>query len=136
MLKKKDKWGYQREDSILTILVSIILLRYVRYFSNWNKFICEIKYPKYNGPSNFIFPNEEIFNDILNKLRHKPNEKGHKKTNNEDNYFFMLFFLIIVIIVYIRNNYLLNYLLNIIVIIYFWKNECRFKWRVCKKIGN
>ena len=42
MLKKKDNWGYQREDSIITILVTIILLRYVRYFSNWNKFICEI----------------------------------------------------------------------------------------------
>ena len=42
MLKKKDNWGYQREDSILTILVTIILLRYVRYFSNWDKFICEI----------------------------------------------------------------------------------------------
>ena len=42
MLKKKDNWGYQREDSILTILVTIILLRYVRYFSNWDKFICEV----------------------------------------------------------------------------------------------
>ena len=41
MLKRKDNWGYQREDSILTILVTIILLRYIRYFSNWNKFICE-----------------------------------------------------------------------------------------------
>ena len=127
MLKRKDNWGYQREDSILTILVSIILLRYVRNFSNWNKLICEIffyckfaisillllisrkiafwyllacliiwllvKYPKYNGPSNFIYiQNEEIFNDILNKLQHNPNEKGHKKANIENNYFFMLFF--------------------------------------------
>ena len=42
MLKRKDNWGYQREDSIITILVTIILLRYVRYFSNWDKFLCEI----------------------------------------------------------------------------------------------
>ena len=42
MLKRKDNWGYQREDSIITILVSIILLRYIKYFSNWDKFICEI----------------------------------------------------------------------------------------------
>jgi hypothetical protein len=103
MLKKKDNWGYQREDSILTILVTIILLRYIRYFSNWNKFICEIffyskisisillllisrkiaiwyllacliiwlliKFPRYDGPSNFIYiPNEEAFNSILNNL--------------------------------------------------------------------
>ena len=42
MLKRKDNWGYQREDSIFTILVTIILLRYIRYFSNWDKFLCEI----------------------------------------------------------------------------------------------
>ena len=42
MLKKRDNWGYQREDSILTILVVIIMLRYVKNFSNWNKFIAEI----------------------------------------------------------------------------------------------
>lgn len=127
MLKKKDNWGYQREDSILTILVTIILLRYVRYFTNWNKFICEIffyckfsisillllisrkiaiwyllacliiwllvKYPRYNGASNIIYiQNEEVFNDILNKLQHKQNEKGHKKPSNPDYYFFMIFY--------------------------------------------
>ena len=32
MLKRKDSWGYQREDSIITILVAIILLRYIKYF--------------------------------------------------------------------------------------------------------
>ena len=42
MLKRKDNWGYQREDSIITILVTIILLRYIKYFSNWDKFFCEI----------------------------------------------------------------------------------------------
>ena len=42
MLKRKDSWGYQREDSIITILVAIILLRYIKYFSNWDKFLCEI----------------------------------------------------------------------------------------------
>jgi len=42
MLKHKDNWGYQREDSIITILVIILLLRYVRYFTNWDKFLCEI----------------------------------------------------------------------------------------------
>ena len=42
MLKRKDNWGYQREDSIITILVIILLLRYVRYFTNWDKFLCEI----------------------------------------------------------------------------------------------
>ena len=42
MLKRKDNWGYQREDSIITILVIIILLRYVKYFSNIDKFVCEI----------------------------------------------------------------------------------------------
>lgn len=129
MLKKKDNWGYQREDSILTILVTIILLRYIRYFSNWNKFICEIffyskisisillllisrkiaiwyllacliiwlliKFPRYDGPSNFIYiPNEEAFNSILNNLEHKSNEKEHKKqsNNNTDNYLFMIFY--------------------------------------------
>ena len=98
MLKHKDNWGYQREDSIITILVTIILLRYIKYFSNWDKFLSEIffyskfaisillacliiwlliKYPKYNGPSNFIYiPNEETFNSILNNLEHKTNEKG------------------------------------------------------------
>jgi len=42
MLKRKDNWGYQREDSIITLLVTIILLRYIKYFSNWDKFFCEI----------------------------------------------------------------------------------------------
>ena len=42
MIKKKDNWGYQREDSILTILVTILLLRYIRYFTNWDKYISEI----------------------------------------------------------------------------------------------
>ena len=42
MLKRKDNWGYQREDSIITILVTIILLRYIKYFSNWDKFLSEI----------------------------------------------------------------------------------------------
>ena len=42
MLKHKDNLGNQREDSILTILVIILLLRYVRYFTNWDKFLCEI----------------------------------------------------------------------------------------------
>lgn len=127
MLNKKDNWGYQREDSIITILVSIILLRYVRNFSNWNKFFCEfffyskfaisillflismkiaiwylfaciiiwllVKYPKYKGPSNILYiQNEEVFNEIMNKLQIKQNEKGHKKKNNSDNYFFMIFF--------------------------------------------
>ena len=41
MLQQKDNWGYQRENSILTILVTIIMLRYIKYFSNWNKFISE-----------------------------------------------------------------------------------------------
>ena len=127
MLKKKDSWGYQREDSILTILVSIILLRYVRYFSNWNKFFCEIffyckfaifiqlliisrkicvwyilacvivwlliKYPKYRGPSNIIYiQNEEVLNENMNKQQNRQNEKGHKKLNNTDNYFFLIFY--------------------------------------------
>ena len=132
MLKKKDNWGYQREDSILTILVTIILLRYVRYFSNWDKFICEvffyskfaisillfliskkifvwyilacliiwllIKFPKYNGPSNIIeIPNYETFNEIIDKLQPKPNEKSHRRSHNNinnavDNYLFVIFY--------------------------------------------
>ena len=132
MLKKKDNWGYQREDSILTILVTIRLLRSVRYFSNWDKFICEvffyskfaisillfliskkifvwyilacliiwllIKFPKYNGPSNIIeIPNYETFNEIIDKLQQKPNEKSHRRSHNNvanavDNYLFVIFY--------------------------------------------
>ena len=132
MLKKKDNWGYQREDSFLTILVTIILLRYVRYFSNWDKFICEVffyskfaisillfliskkifvwyilacliiwlllKFPKYNGPSNIIeIPNYETFNEIIDKLQQKPNEKSHRRSHNNvtnaiDNYLFVIFY--------------------------------------------
>lgn len=41
VLKNKDIFGFKKEDSILTIVVTILLLRFVKYFSNWEKFLCE-----------------------------------------------------------------------------------------------
>ena len=41
MLTSKDNWGYKKEDSIIGIVATILLLRYVRYFTNWEKFFCE-----------------------------------------------------------------------------------------------
>ena len=41
MLASKNNWGYKKEDSIIGIVVTILLLRYVRYFTNWEKLFCE-----------------------------------------------------------------------------------------------
>lgn len=37
----KDTWGFKRENQIVVGAVTIIILRFVRYFSNWKKFIHE-----------------------------------------------------------------------------------------------
>ena len=42
MLNYKDSWGFKRENSVLTFILVILVLRYVRYFTNWKKFIHEI----------------------------------------------------------------------------------------------
>lgn len=42
ILNTKDILGYKKEDSVLTILSLILLLRFLRHFTNWEKFICDI----------------------------------------------------------------------------------------------
>jgi hypothetical protein len=40
-LKIKDSWGISREYSVITGIGTIIVIRYLRYFSNLKKYICE-----------------------------------------------------------------------------------------------
>jgi hypothetical protein len=41
-LKSEDSWGFQREYSILTGIGTLIILRFLRYFTNLKKYINEI----------------------------------------------------------------------------------------------
>jgi hypothetical protein len=41
-LKTRDTWGFQREYTILTGICTIIILRYIRYFTSMKKFINEV----------------------------------------------------------------------------------------------
>ena len=42
MLNIRDTWGFKRESQIITGILTIILLRFVKYFSSWKKFIHEV----------------------------------------------------------------------------------------------
>lgn len=37
MLNIRDTWGFKRESQIITGILTIILLRFVKYFSSWKK---------------------------------------------------------------------------------------------------
>lgn len=41
-LKSEDSWGFQREYSIITGIATIIILRFLKYFSNYKKFTNEV----------------------------------------------------------------------------------------------
>ena len=41
LLNVKDSWGYKRETQVITGIATIILIRFVKYFSSWKRFIHE-----------------------------------------------------------------------------------------------
>ena len=46
MLNIRDTWGFKRESQIITGILTIILLRFVKYFSSWKKFMKSFSIPK------------------------------------------------------------------------------------------
>lgn len=41
LLNVKDTWGFKKENTVVTGVAMILIIRYVKYFSNWKKFIHE-----------------------------------------------------------------------------------------------
>jgi hypothetical protein len=41
-LLNKDSWGYSREQTLVTGIVTILIIRFLKYYSNLKKFINEI----------------------------------------------------------------------------------------------
>lgn len=41
-LASKDSWGFPREYSIITGILTLIVLRYLRYFTNMKKFVNDV----------------------------------------------------------------------------------------------
>ena len=42
VLKSEDSWGFQREYSILTGVSTMIILRFLRYFTNFKKIVTDV----------------------------------------------------------------------------------------------
>ena len=126
MLNYKDSWGFKRENSVLTFILTILTIRFLRYFTNWKKYIHEVffycksgiailtliidyklslwymflciivwllfKPPRYNGPSNIVYiQNEQLFNQIVMTDKNI-NVRQTKHKENIQNIWFCIFY--------------------------------------------
>ena len=97
MLNYKDSWGFKRENSILTFILTILTLIIDYKLSLWYMFLCItvwllFKPPRYNGPSNIVYiQNEQLFNQIVMTDKNI-NVRQSKFKDNIQNIWFCIFY--------------------------------------------